>query len=61
MSTWKFLIEGYVVGLVLVVFWNVIVPALFGGQARAGHEALLIPCIAAAILGLARGITYAKQ
>lgn len=60
MTTYKFLIEAYVVGFVLVVPWNVIVPALFNGQTREGHEAWLFPCIAAAILGLVRGINYEK-
>ena len=60
MNTYKLLIEAYFVGFVLVMFWNLVVPALFDGQTREGHESWLIPCVAAAILGLMRGITYAK-
>lgn len=61
MNTYKLLIEAYAVGFVLFLFWYVVVPALFDGQTRAGHEALFIPCIAAAVLGLVRGITYVER
>ncbi len=61
MNPYRLLIEAYVVGFVLVVPWNVVVPALFDGQTREGHEGLLFPCISAAILGLARGITCDRR
>lgn len=61
MNTFKMLIEAYAVALVLVVVWNYVLPALFDGQTREGHELSPVLFAAAAILGLARGITYSNR